>query len=504
MTHSNGLADYIAGLELSGGEHDAEPFEVLPWERRFLAGAFRDPGDACLSVGRGNGKSALCAGIAAAVVDPEGPLTGRRREVIVSAASFAQGRIIYEDVAGFLAGRYDLGDRSIWRRQDSANIASLEHRPTGARVKCIGSDPGNAHGLRPALVLCDEPAQWEPAKADRMLAALRTSLGKVTGSKLIALGTRPADDGHWFARLLASAPFAQVHAARRTDPPFQRRTWRKANPSLDHLPALEAQIRSEAEAAKRDPALLPSFEALRLNLGTSDTEVSVLVDVHVWANIEGEGAAMRGPVVWGIDLGTSQAQSAIAGFWPESGTLVCLAAFPEVPSLEDRGVRDGVGGLYVECARRGELVTLGKRSTDIPALLAVALARFGRPARVVADRWREAELKDALEKARIPTAAFEVRGQGFKDGGEDVRAFRRACADGKVRPVKSLLLRSAMAEARTLSDPAGNAKLAKSTQGGRRLRARDDAAAAAILAVAAGVRQPERPKRSWRYRGAAA
>ena len=34
-----------------------------------------------------------------------------------------------------------------------------------------------------------------------------------------------------------------------------------------------------------------------------------------------------------------------------------------------------------------------------------------------------------------------------------------------------------------LSDPAGNSKLAKGSEGGRRLRARDDAAAAAILAV---------------------
>ena len=45
-----------------------------------------------------------------------------------------------------------------------------------------------------------------------------------------------------------------------------------------------------------------------------------------------------------------------------------------------------------------------------------------------------------------------------------------------------------MAEARTFSDPAGNAKLCKGTEGGRRMRAKDDAAAATILAVSAGVR----------------
>ena len=175
------LIDYLGGLTLAGGDHDGEPFVVLPWEARFLRGAFRGPGDAGLSVARGNGKSAVVAAVAAAVVDPVGPLTGNRREVVCCAASFDQSRIIYEDVLAFLRGRYDLDDRSLWRKQDSANRATLEYRPTGARVRCLGSDPGTIHGIRPALVLADEPAQWEAAKRDRAIAALRTSLGKVPG-----------------------------------------------------------------------------------------------------------------------------------------------------------------------------------------------------------------------------------------------------------------------------------------------------------------------------------
>ena len=132
------LAEYVGGLTLAGGDHDGEPFTVLPWERRFLSGAFRQPGDAGLSVARGNGKSALLAAVGCAVVDPEGPLTGTRREVMVIAASFQQGRVIYEDVLSLLGGRYDLEDRKRWRKQDSANLASLECRATGARVRVLG------------------------------------------------------------------------------------------------------------------------------------------------------------------------------------------------------------------------------------------------------------------------------------------------------------------------------------------------------------------------------
>ena len=232
------VVDYLSSLVLSGGDCDGEYMTVLPWERRFVLGAFRQSGDSALSVARGNGKSALVAGIASAVVDPAGPLHGNRREVVVVAASFEQSRIIFEDVLAFLSERYDLSRRDRWRKQDSTSRATIEFRQTGARVRCIGSHPGRAHGLRPFLALLDEPAQWDHAKADRMLQAIRTGLGKSPGSRLVALGTRPADEAHWFARALVSAPYSQTHAARPDDPPFQLRTIRRANPSLDHLPSL--------------------------------------------------------------------------------------------------------------------------------------------------------------------------------------------------------------------------------------------------------------------------
>ena len=134
------------------------------------------------------------AGIAAAMVDPAGPLHGRRREVVCcSGVASTRARIIFEDVLAFLGGRYDLSDRSVWRKQDSANRATLEFRASGCRIRCIGSDPGRAHGLRPALALLDEPAQWEPGRADRMLAGDPYRVGEGSGeSRLIALGTRPS------------------------------------------------------------------------------------------------------------------------------------------------------------------------------------------------------------------------------------------------------------------------------------------------------------------------
>lgn len=491
------VIDGIGRLPVTQGRRAGERFAVLPWQRRLVRGIVAARTSA-ISVARGNGKSALLAGVATAALI--GPLRQRRGETIIVASSFAQARILFEFITGAIGPTLARPEnRRRFRVADSANSATIEDRQTGCRVRCIGSDPRRAHGLAPVLVLADEPAQWPPGTGERMVAALRTSSGKQPHSRFVALGTRPADPEHWFSKMLAGgADYAQCHTAGPDDPPFQRRTWRKANPSLDHMPDLEEAIRAEAREARRDPAMLAAFEALRLNMGTSDTETALLLDAGLWREIEGE-AARNGPCIWGVDLGTSAAQSAIAAFWPATGALECLAAFPCEPSLTERGLRDGVAGLYEACARRGELLTLGQRSTAVSGLLRAALERFGRPSRIVADRWREAELRDALDAAGVPATTLETRGQGFKDGAEDVRAFRRACADGRVTPAPSLLLRAAMMEARTVSDPAGNSKLSKGAEGGRRLRARDDASAAAILAVAGGARNPAKARQPLRW-----
>ncbi|MYF31264.1 MAG: hypothetical protein F4169_20895 [Gammaproteobacteria bacterium] len=485
------IASYLQGLTITQGPLAGQPFELLPWQRRFLAGAFgsSDIGDAALSMARGNAKTTFLAGVACATLD--GPLLQPNAETTCVASSFEQARILFDHVRRFMQPVID-EDRGRWRIWDTAQLARIQDRDTGAMVRCIASDPRRAHGLAPALVLADEPAQWSPARAEAMLAALRTSMGKIEGSRLVALGTMPESDDHWFSKMFANdaVDFSMRYQARESDPPFQRRTWKRANPSLDHFPELEAAIRREARRAKLDISLLPSFRSLRLNLGEPDTLKALLLEAGTWERIEAVGPVeFDGPYALGIDLGSGAAMSAAAAYFPHTGALECVAAFPELPSLSERGVRDNVGGLYRDMHQRGELIIAGSRVADIGLLLLEALDRWGAPGAIVCDRWREAELRETLERVGFPLTGLVVRGQGFKDGGEDVREFTAACTDHKVRPRRSLLLRSAMAGARVAVDPAGNRKLAKGSEGGRRLYLRDDAAAASIMAVAEGQRR---------------
>ena len=502
MSAADRTRRYLRGLVIGQGRHAGEAFTVLRWQSRFLRGALAEGvSESALSLARGGGKSTLTAGIACAALD--GPLAEPAAEVLVVASSHEQGRIVFRHVLRFLAPKIEAG---VFRVQDSVNKAEIVHRATEVRLTVKGSDPRRLHGAAPSLAIGDESAQWPAPRVAEMLAALRTAAGKMPNSRLFLIGTRPADEAHPFATALREADYSQVHAARPGDSPFARSTWKRANPGLDHMPDLEAAIRREAKAAKRDPSLLAAFKALRLNMGVADTEQATLLDAGTWAAIEGK-ADRCGRCVWGLDLGTSAAQSAVAAFWPDSGRLEVMAAFPWAPTLHERGLRDGVGNLYLLCADRGELIRAGQRAVELELLFRQALRRFGAPSAIAADRWRDAEAFDALNAAGVPVAPFEARGQGFKDGAEDVRQFRKSCLEGRVAPVESLLLRHAMSEARVVLDPAGNAKLAKNAEGGRRMRARDDAAAAAILAVALGSRRgsdtARRPLRSAIVDGAA-
>ena len=340
MLTSARIARYIETLTLAQGRRAGEKFKVLPWQKKFLYGTFTgDVSSSALSIARGNGKSTFLAAVLAATVDVGGPLVTPHSESLLIASSYEQARLTFEHLLRFLAPTLEahgVGPRGRYRLENSTSRCRLEDKMTAASVRILGSDPRRAHGAAPHLLLLDELAQWPPAMLEPMMSALLTSQGKIPDSKLLAIGTRPSDSDHVFANMLnGGAQYSQVHCADESDPPFRLRSWVKANPSLKFMPDLRKAIEREAEMAKRDPDRLPSFRALRLNQGTSDTSEMFLLDPSVWEKLEtdltGEDEVMPiGAPVFAADLGTNAAQSAVAAYWP-TGRLEVLAAFPPFP-----------------------------------------------------------------------------------------------------------------------------------------------------------------------------
>ena len=498
MTLASRLAAYIETLVITQGRHTGERFTLLPWQRRFLRGAFRDGVmDAALSLARGSGKTTFTAAIASATVDVGGPLVQPRASNVVVASSFLQAKIAFDHVLAFLEptlAKYGRGPKGRYRVNDTVNSAMIKDTVSGASLRCIGSDAQRMMGNAPALVLADELAFWPAGNVDAMISALSTSRGKIPDSRVLYLGTRAASGLHPFEKMLlpGGCDYRQSHQADPSDNPFSIKTWRKANPGLDHMPDLLAAIRKEAGKAAKDGEALASFRSLRLNQGVSDTRESWLLDPDTWASIERADTPRMGKYYLGIDLGENASMSCAAAYWPDTGALQAIGVFAEQPGLLDRGHNDGVGELYVRAAERGELFQAGELVSDPAELLRLALDTWGRPFKIVCDTWRKDKLKEILGNAKFPATAIEVRRHGFLDGGADIREFRDAALDGHLFPFPSLLLRSAVAEARIIVDAGGNSKLTKSGAG-RRRSARDDAIAASIICVAVGRRAANRP-----------
>ena len=498
-TRPAALIPWLEALTTSQGEGAGELLRLFPWERDWIAGLEsakrRTVG---LSIARGAGKTALVGSLGAAAV--AGPWAVPRGLVLIVASTFKQARVAFAHSLAFMRPII-AQDPARWRVLDSEQSALIEDRSTGATLEAREATPGSLHGPAPVLIIGDEPSQWKATQSDRMFAALRTSLGKVPGSRALFVGTRPGDATHWFAKLLQRS--GTTYAADADSDPFDEASWRAANPSLAFMPDLLETYREEAEDARDDPSLLPGFRALRLNQGGSDTEVSVLIEAATWERAEVDILpAAAGPSVLAFDLSGGAAMAAAACCWPTTGRLEALAAFPAVPDLAERSRTDGAD--YARMHAEGDLLILGdpdERVVKPELLVREALRRWGRPVRVLCDYHMERELRTALERASFPAASLVTTGMGWKDSPGRIRDFRRAVGSGKVWVRPRLLIRQAFANARTISDSMGSEKIIKGGASGRKRTARDDTAVAALLAVSEGARMPAqapRRRRSWK------
>ena len=213
-----------------------------------------------------------------------------------------------------------LDDKRTWRVWDSAQQSLIEHRPTGGACPlCWGQPRRSCMGSRLQLIIIDEPAQFSQAQQrEESYAVLRTGMGKVEGSRMIALGTRPQEgQQHFFNDLMEDADYVQAHMCiKDTDPDFQKQELGKGVPVLArrYAGAPEGNTERKRERAKKNAALLPSFRSLRLNMGTAPTTKNHVLDAETWAAAESAtvervgryvlcaGPQRRGGDVWGGGL----------------------------------------------------------------------------------------------------------------------------------------------------------------------------------------------------------
>ena len=486
---------FMQSLCVPEGPSAGKPITLAPFQRQFIEGAMANTtAAAILSIGRGNGKSAITAGLAL------GGLIGvwddqPRREIIAAARTRDQGRIIWDFVAGFASTLpLELQRHLIYRRAPRLEI-EFGGGGGGHVLRVIAADGKSALGGAPTMAILDERGHWALDRGDELEHALLSGLGK-RGGRAFLISTSASDDAHPFSRWIddpAPGSYVQEHRPAPGLPADDAESLLEANPGAPHgiggsLEWLQAQAQ---RAIARGGSSLTSFRLYNRNERVSGEARDLLITLDEWLGCETDELPPReGGVVIGIDLGGSASMTAAAFYWPATGRLECLGTFPSIPSLLDRGQSDGVAGRYIEMQERGELSVLGDKTVPVAAWIAEVM-RHVEGQNVIAitmDRYKQAELSEALNRAGV-RAPCVWRGQGFRDGGEDCERFRRAAFDGLVRARPSLLLRSAFADAVCLRDPANNLKLAKARSTGR-----IDAAAASVLAVAQGARIAAQPR----------
>lgn len=489
MAEAGAIIDAVQRLTISQGKLAGEQMRLAGFQRDFIEGAFAaDNNLACLSVGRGAGKTALSASLGVTHLlgewDPQ-----PQREIVVAARTRDQAATCFNFARSFLGERDDVKVRRGAALELEYDDGSGPHL-----FKAVASTGKAVLGGAATLAILDERAAWMQSRGDEMEAALLTSLGKRDGRGLL-ISTSAPDDANSFSRWLDTPPtgcYVQEHKAPPDLPADDWPSLLLANPGSPEGigPSKDWLLRAAKQAMERGGSALAAFKNLHRNERVNIEARTVLIELDAWQPCEVDALPDRdGPVVIGLDLGGSASMTAAAFFWPHTGRLECLGWFPSSPSLAARGLNDGVGKRYCEMAERGELRTLGDRTVSVEAWLSQVLAHIEGEAvhAILADRFKQSEVSEALEALHC-RAPVIWRGFGWRDGAEDIERFRRAVYDRRVAAPKSLLLRSALSDAVCMTDPAGNPKLAK----GRAL-GRIDPAAAAVLAVAEGQRLISRP-----------
>ena len=461
------------------------------FQARFVRAATAPGIDtAALSMPRGNGKSWLAGYLVARILSPTDRLFRPGTESVLCAASIEQARVV------FRFARAMLGEDG-YRYLDSATRCAITHPDTRTRLRVIGSNGKTAMGLVGCpWAICDEPGAWEVRGGALMHDAIETAKGK-PGSPLRALylGTlAPALSG-WWHDLVDDGTRGEtvVHVLKGRGPRDEHDSdwwakWpeiRRCNP----LTAIDARFRrrllSERDSARRDSRLKARFLSYRLNVPSAD-ESSVLLTVDDWARVTARAVPDRaGRPIVGIDLGGGRAWSAATALW-RNGRVEAIAVAPGVPGLDAQEKRDRVPpGTYRRLAESGALrVAEGLRVQPPSQLWRAVTGAWGRVEVVVCDRFRLAELADVVKG--VPVVPRVSR---WSEAAADIRALRKQALDGNlaVADGSRSLVAASLAVATVKADDQGSTRLVKR---GTNNQARDDVAAALVLAAGALSRAP--------------
>lgn len=480
-----GLAWIRANLKVPTGLRAGLPFEIYDWQEKWVRAAYGEGiRSAGLSVARKNGKSGLIAALLLChLAGPWNRTLWRGIVTSLTALLAKELRVAIKQIADVSGIRIDE------RLSPSPGILIGRNK---AQVDFIAADKASGHAVGADIAIIDEMGLL-PENKRPLVNAMFTAISARKSGKFWAISIQ--GDGPMFRELEARADEPSVHWQRWSAPSdvdlLDEEAWALANPGLGVIKELD-YMRDSAARAVGSPSDQAYFRAYDLNQDL-DPSREMIVSVTDWNAIYDHGAVLADePVVLGIDLGGTVSMTAAVAIGTRSGHLYAWGAFSETPDLLQRGRFDGVDTRYLTMKERGELMIYPGLVVSVDRFIHdvhLDLMRRGCEVKVIgADRYRRAELLQALSETHLQRTPVVFRGQGASataDGSADVRAFQRLVLERRVSCRESLILESAIASSMIRRDGAGNPALDKAKSTGR-----IDALSAAVIAAGLYERMP--------------
>lgn len=460
MTAAERVLAFLGELPIVSGLKAGERLELLAFQEQFVRGVYSETDGerlvrlAALSVARGNGKSALLAGLSLAHL--LGPMREPYGECYAAALDREQAGVLFRMVRGYIeatpwmAAAVNVKD---WHK-------SIEVEADRSTWTALTSDARKAHGLAPSFWIADEVAQW---RSRELWDNLKTGMAKRRNALGVTISTQAADDMHFWSQLLDAEPvpsfYTQLHAAPKDCALDDRGAWAAANPALGAF-LNETEFADAAAMAMRSPSFEPAFRLLNLNqrvaaegrfLNPADWEANA----EPFDPLELEGQRCFG----GLDLSSTRDLTALALWFPDAGKVLAWHWVP-ADTIRERVERDRVP--YDQWAKAGWIETTTGRATDRVAIARALADIRGRydVQGIAFDRWRFEDLGKLLsdEGISLPLVEFVP---GFRSYAAAVDAFERAVLERQMQHNGSPILKWQAGNVIVETDPAGNRKPAK-------------------------------------------
>lgn len=464
------------------GRLSGKPFIVADFQAEWLQGALAEGiQEAGMSIARKNGKSGFIAALLLAGLC--GPLNRAQWRAVVTSLT---GKLAKElmDAVELTAEASDL----------RKHLKILKSPPPGiiyglnkSRIDFLAADKATGHAVGADLALIDEMGLLDESKRSLVNALFSSISGR--------------DGRFWGISIQGDSPmFAEIRDRKDSEGVYFRewigdndcelddeKAWHDANPGLSAGIKSIDYMKGACDRAKQLQANEMHFRAYDLNQPVNP-EREVIVSLKDYRLcVQQDQPKPQGDCIVGIDLGGAASMTAAAIYWPDTGLIQVRGAFGDDPPLSTRARSDRMGSLYDRMIREGELKLYGGKVTPVIPFLCDLFEEIGRHSQVIAigtDRYRRNEAETAFKEAGLPYVKVYWRGQGASktaDGSRDVRSFQKAVLDLTLKPGRSTMLSTAIANSVIRYDNSGNPALDKATK-----TSRIDALSASVIAVGIG------------------